>query len=108
MKRTTLTAICLMALSAPAVAHESTEHQKNVTQSHRIELSCYRGPFKDVIWDRAYPNFVASLESYGYPRYQAQLMADSICRDPSFIDNPDAMKTSVIEMIKQTPPSKFQ
>lgn len=58
-------------------------------------VSCYRGPWTEVIWDRANPEFIRSLEAHGYTTADATRIADSMCRDPRLVYNPTAMAREV-------------
>lgn len=66
-----------------------------------ILVSCYRGPWNQVIWDRANPEFIASLEANGMAPVEARVIADSICRDPRLVNNPDEMATEVRRVISE-------
>ena len=66
-----------------------------------VRVSCYRGPWDVVIWDRANPEFVDSLEANGVDPTEAQLLADSICRDQRLVDNPEAMAEAVRRLLSQ-------
>ncbi|MEM7076558.1 MAG: hypothetical protein AAGA28_12165 [Pseudomonadota bacterium] len=85
MYRTILLAASAAALVSADVALAGSQ----------ILVSCYRGPWEEVIWDRANPEFIASLEANGYDRVEAQALADSICRDPRLVNNPDEMAAEV-------------
>lgn len=75
----------------------------SATANGAINVSCYRGPWEAVIWDRANPKFVESLETYGYSNATAGLLADSICRNPSLVDHPDRVAPAVRAMLAATP-----
>ncbi|MDU8926506.1 hypothetical protein RXV86_03825 [Alisedimentitalea sp. MJ-SS2] len=68
-----------------------------------INVSCYRGPLEAVIWDRANPKFVDSLVSQGYSSATASVLADSICRNPGLVANPDRIGPAIRAMIAATP-----
>ena len=68
-----------------------------------IAVSCYRGPWKDVIWDRPNPQFIGSLVAAGYSSATASSIATRVCRNPNFVDRPGAMANEV-QWILQTVP----
>ncbi|WP_234172713.1 hypothetical protein [Ruegeria pomeroyi] len=79
MKNTLASVAMCIAISDVAIAQEP------------IVISCFRGPWKEVIWDRANVNFVDSLVSVGFSLGNAQGIAERICRDPQLVDDPEAM-----------------
>ncbi len=68
-----------------------------------ILVSCYRGPWNEVIWDKANPNFVDSLVQAGYSQQEATSIADYICRDPRLVDNPIALAKEVRAAMRAAP-----
>jgi hypothetical protein len=68
-----------------------------------IHVSCFRGPLKAVIWDRANPEFIESFVTYGYSRKTAMALADSICRDQNLVDPSDDMVAAVRALMAATP-----
>lgn len=75
----------------------------SLTAQSIIEVSCYRGPLKAVIWDRANPGFVESLVAYGFSNATANTMADGICRNPVFVDDPKKLAPAVQAIVAATP-----
>lgn len=68
-----------------------------------ILVSCYRGPWNEVIWDRANPEFIQSLQDAGYGAQEAESIANFICRDPRLVDNPIALAKEVQSVIRSAP-----
>ncbi|MBY5987634.1 MULTISPECIES: hypothetical protein [Roseovarius] len=68
-----------------------------------ILVSCYRGPWTEVIWDKANPNFVDSLVQAGYSPQEATSIANYICRDPRLVDNPIALAKEVRSAMANAP-----
>ncbi len=60
-----------------------------------IVVSCYRGPWKEVIWDRPNPVFIDSLVSVGYDFSTATSIAERICRDQGLVGNSAALKANM-------------
>ena len=66
-----------------------------------VTISCYRGPIKEIIRDRANGEFITSLMQVGYDRVEATQFADSICRSPDLIDSPEKRRAAVYEILSQ-------
>ncbi|MFD2853635.1 hypothetical protein ACFSZS_00870 [Seohaeicola zhoushanensis] len=66
-------------------------------------MSCFRGPWKEVIWDRANPVFIDSLIKVGYDYPSAHAIGERICRDASLVDNPEGMKAEMIRVFNESP-----
>ncbi|SFD56288.1 hypothetical protein [Roseivivax sediminis] len=93
----TIIALAVAAFAAaPAVAgdyHRDTGHSDiKRFQGGTIVVSCFRGPWKDVIWDRPNSNFVDSLVAIGYDFPTAHAVAERVCRDDELVGNPEGMK----------------
>lgn len=100
MKLKMLGAVLSTLLSTSAIAESS-----NV-----IHVSCYRGPWTDVIWDYPMVTFTDDLEAYGYTPERALAIATSVCRDASLIDpvngeNLEGMKAKTQRLMLQYPPN---
>jgi hypothetical protein len=68
-----------------------------------ILISCYRGPWTVVIWDKANPDFIQSLVDAGYSPTEADSVANSICRDPRLVKNPIALAKEVRAVMRDAP-----
>ncbi len=68
-----------------------------------ILVSCYRGPWNEVIWDKANPDFIQSLVQAGYGEQEATSIANYICRDPRLVDNPIALAKEVRAAVANAP-----
>ena len=89
-------AIAVMAaLAGPAMAggkkHKDYNYGAYGPTGHQIVVSCYRGPWREVIWDRPNAVFVDTLVSVGYDYSTASAIATRVCRDQSLVGNPGAM-----------------
>jgi hypothetical protein len=60
-----------------------------------ITVSCFRGPWKEVIWDRPNAVFVDSLVNVGYTYERAHAIAERVCRDEALVGNPGAMRETM-------------
>lgn len=90
----------ILATTAAVIVSSDVAIAKDV-----IHVSCYRGPWDDVIWDRANPEFVESLQSFGYNQVDAENLANSICRDARLVYNPDKLADQVRKVVLDAPGS---
>lgn len=102
MKTTTILATAAVLLAAPAFAagknnqhHHHGQFDPHVHEKTTITVSCFRGPWKDVIWDRPNAVFVDSLVNAGYKFETAHAIAERVCRDEALVNNPEAMKSTM-------------
>ncbi len=106
MKKILLVAAMIAAVATTASAHDrkhkhayGTYTISNVT----IVVSCYRGPWKEVIWDRPNPVFYDSLVGAGYSPATANALGTRICRDQNLVGNLQNMIAEVQQVIRQAP-----
>jgi hypothetical protein len=99
---TALAASLTAGLTAPASAHHHTRAVEGVT----IVVSCFRGPWEDVIWDRPNPVFVDSLVTAGYSFPEAHAIAERVCRDPDTVGDHDGMRRVMEGILANTPPAR--
>lgn len=92
----------LLASIAPAAA--TGTHYPTMVNTVQVTVSCYRGPWTDVIWDRPNPIFIDSLINAGYTFPEAHAIGDRVCRDPSTVDRPDLAVQVMHRIIQQNPP----
>lgn len=69
----------------------------------RVLVSCFRGPWQEVIWDRPNPIFIDTLMANGYSITTATAIAERICRDPYLVNQPQLMKEETILLMNQIP-----
>ncbi|MFA7432056.1 MAG: hypothetical protein WCZ23_18020 [Rhodospirillaceae bacterium] len=99
MKRVMIAAALLGALASQAAA----EAYKLTADGNTLVVSCFRGPWKDVIWDRPNANFIDSLIDFGYDYPTAQAIGQRICRDERLVDNLEGMKQEMIRIYYESP-----
>ena len=101
-------AATLTALGLPALAggsHYEQHHYGSYGHSGNvIVVSCFRGPWNEVIWDRPNAIFVDSLVNVGYDFPTASAIAERVCRDQNLVGNPGALKSNM-ERIWRDPAS---
>jgi len=110
MKRALILASVLAA--AMATATGAFAHSKNhshghghtyATQNVTITVSCFRGPWNDVIWDRPNAVFIDSLINAGYDHPTALAIGERICRDAALVGNLDRLRNESIRVIRASP-----
>lgn len=98
-----------LGLASPAFAggYEGTHGTEGVVEYHFntnvITVSCFRGPWEQVIWDRANPVFIDSLIEVGYDYPTAQAIGERVCRDQSLVRNPDGLKNEMVRIYVESP-----
>jgi hypothetical protein len=102
MKKFILGAARAAALAVPASAGS---YSKTIYQFSNdvIIVSCFRGPWKDVIWDRPNSNFIDSLIKIGYDYPTSHAIAERVCRDDWLVGNEDGMKQEMIRIYRESP-----
>ena len=97
MRLLSLTAAALLALPGVASAHSHRQAVQPVT----IQIACFRGPWREIIWDRAEVSFTDDLVAAGYSLTQAEAIGTRICRDPQGVENPQYL-VGVLQGILRT------
>ena len=98
MIRTCIAATLVAALGTGAMAHSKNHrhtHGAHAPTGTQITVSCYRGPWNEVIIDRPNAVFIDSLVSVGYDYATAHAIAHRICRDQALVGNPGALKSTM-------------
>jgi hypothetical protein len=72
--------------------------------SHVITVSCYRGPWDDVIWDRPNPAFIDSLVSAGYSFPEAHAIGERVCRDAGAVGQSGVLRATMSNILRTSPP----
>lgn len=93
-------AILAAAVIAPVAAaagskHHHYHHGAYGPTGHQIVVSCFRGPWKEVIWDRPNAVFIDTLVSVGYDFSTAQAIGERVCRDDRLVGDPAALKATM-------------
>ena len=98
MKKALVLAAVCAALAAPAMAggkyHKKHNREYGPTDN-TIVVSCFRGPWNEVIWDRPNAVFVDSLVAVGYESPTAHAIAERVCRDKALVGNPEGLKSTM-------------
>ncbi|UWQ96293.1 hypothetical protein K3728_03355 [Rhodobacteraceae bacterium M385] len=92
----------LLGSGAPATANNYQYHM--IVNTVQVTVSCFRGPFSEVIWDRPNAVFIDSLVNAGYTFPEAHAIGERVCRDPSTVDRPDMAVQVMHQIIAQNPP----
>lgn len=100
----TLVAAAAMGLSAVPAAADGHHGHRPGAVAHVITVSCYRGPWDDVIWDRPNPVFLDSLVAAGYSFPEAHAIAERVCRDPSAVGQTGVLTDTMQGILRTSPP----
>jgi len=100
MKKLLIGAIALAGLAAPALAGTAYAYK---FKDHTIYVSCFRGPWKEVIWDRPNAKFVDSLVTLGYDYPTSHAIAERVCRDEALVFNPEGLKSEMKRIYADSP-----
>ncbi|MEO9575481.1 MAG: hypothetical protein ABJ263_08395 [Tateyamaria sp.] len=98
-----LTATTFLA-ATPAAAERVSEPTKPGTSGNEFIISCFRGPWKVVHWDRPAAIFIDELVEYGYTQTQALAIGERICREEYGVDRPEWMEAQLRRIVAETPP----
>tara|TARA_R110002049_G_scaffold140930_5_gene302332 strand:- start:60145 stop:60489 length:345 start_codon:yes stop_codon:yes gene_type:complete len=108
MIRKSILAAVVGAMALPAVAGGTKHHYHNYgtygPTGNVIVVSCYRGPWNEVIWDRPNPVFVDSLVAVGYDFSTASAIAERVCKDQALVGDEAGLKANM-ERIWRDPSS---
>jgi hypothetical protein len=100
MNKLVLAAV-VAVLGMPALAGGSRHDNKHHNYGNygptgnQIVVSCWRGPWEEVIWDRPNAVFVDTLVNVGYDFSTASAIAQRVCRDKSLVGNTAALKATM-------------
>ncbi len=83
---------------------QSHHHNATVVERVHVTISCFRGPWNDVIWDRPEPVFVDTLVNAGYTFPEAHAIAERVCRDIDGVDNPGHSQAVMMQIFQDNPP----
>ena len=86
--------------------HDNDGHMHQNVQVQRITVtvSCFRGPWQEVIWDRPEPVFIDSLVAAGYTFPEAHAISERVCRDSGGVDNPGHSRAVLAQIFRDSPP----
>jgi len=93
-----------LVLVASAAAQADSYGYRHGATSHVITVSCYRGPWDDVIWDRPNPVFIDSLVNAGYSFPEAHAIAERVCRDPAAVGQSGVLRSTMNQILRTSPP----
>jgi len=68
-----------------------------------VYVSCWRGPWVGVIWDRPEAIFIESLVTVGYDYPSALAIATRICRDSTLVGDSAGLKAEMERIIRDAP-----
>lgn len=105
MIRLVTAALVASAVAMPAVAGGGTHGYGHATAqtAPQVVVSCFRGPWQQIIWDHPKPVFVDSLVNIGYSIERASAIANRVCKDASLVNNPAGLKSMTESIIASSP-----
>ncbi|WP_375262047.1 hypothetical protein [Palleronia sp.] len=103
MIRLAAAALVASGLAAPAVAGAGTHGYVPTQYAPRVVVSCFRGPWQQIIWDHPNAVFVDSLVGIGYSFERASAIANRVCKDGSLVNNADGLKATTEAIIANSP-----
>lgn len=104
--------------AVPAAAQETTTTVTTYTVTTRsvgsdaeqagfapgtVVVSCYRGPWRETLWDRPEGVFLDSLVGAGYDFLTAQAIGDRICKDEALVGDPEALSAEAARVLAASP-----
>ncbi|WP_425052280.1 hypothetical protein [Psychromarinibacter sp. S121] len=101
MKFVALAAAAAMAVAGAATTADAQGNGRYYSYGPTITVSCFRGPWKEVIWDRPNPEFIDSLVAAGYDYPTAHAMAERVCRDRSGVGNSAALRETARSVLRR-------
>lgn len=102
LKRAVLAAVVAMT-GGQALAQAEAHPGNHWNRGGTVYVSCYRGPWHDVIWDRPEAVFTESLVDVGYDYPSALAIATRICRDITLVGDNAALKAAMEQIIDEAP-----
>lgn len=119
MKTTLIAAAMLLGMAGAGAAHDIGSgaqphgHILNRAHSHsgptitqQVRINCYRGPWRETIWDHPRGEFIDDLMMLGYDYTNASAIAYRVCRDVTNVGNVAGQKAALLNAIAQTPPGQ--
>lgn len=95
--------LIIAALACGVAGQAGAEAYRLTSSGDTLVVSCFRGPWKDVIWDRPNANFIDSLVSFGYDYPTAHAIGERVCRDERLVGNLDGMKAEMVRIYRDSP-----
>lgn len=101
-----LVSAATVVLATTGVAERKAKPTQPGTSGPEWIISCYRGPFTAVAWDRPNAVFVDDLIEYGYTPTQAIAIGKRVCRDEWGVHNEEYLKQTLLRIISEQPPKR--
>lgn len=102
MMKFALVAALAATFAVPAAAG-GRHYTYGYSQGVVIQVSCFRGPWHEVIWDRPNAVFIDSLVAVGYDYPTAHAIGERICRDPALVNNPEGLRATMKQIYRESP-----
>ena len=109
MKRFALAAVLAAGAAGPALADHS-HHGNGSSSAYQmgsgqlvVTVQCFRGPWREVIWDHPEAVFVDSLVNVGYDYPTAHAIAERVCRDYRLVDDLEGLRDEMYRILRDSP-----
>ncbi len=97
-------AVAVLAVTGgQAMAELQSAPGNHWNQGGVVVVQCFRGPWREVIWDHPEAQFTESLVAVGYDYPSALSIANRICRDITLVDDDAALKAAMERIIAEAP-----
>lgn len=96
-------AVALMVSGGQAMAQLEAAPGNYWNQGGVVTVSCFRGPWRDTIWDHPRAIFTDSLVAVGYDYPSALAISTRICRDVTLVGDDAAIKAAMEQIIADAP-----
>jgi hypothetical protein len=96
-------AIAMTVTAGPALAELDALAGNYWNEGGVVTVSCFRGPWELVYWDKPEGIFIDSLVNVGYDYPSALAIATRICREQALVGRPDLMKAEMERIIAEAP-----
>lgn len=107
MKSLTVATTFALALAASAAGAEvKVKPSPSDNDPGKITISCYRGPLKEVAWDRPNAVFIDDLVQLGYSLTEASWLGERVCRDEYGVFDPEYLATRFKQLMAENPPRR--
>lgn len=100
-----LSAVTLFGASSVSAERKAKPTMPGTSGAEWI-ISCYRGPWEAVAWDKPNAVFLDDLVEYGYSQTQAMAIGRRVCRDEYGIGNEEYLKATLLRIIAEQPPRR--
>ncbi len=104
MKTLPIAALAVALTATGAFAEVKSMPSPSDDDPGKITISCYRGPLKEVAWDRPNAVFIDDLVQIGYSLEEASWLGERVCRDEYGVFDPVYLADRFKKLMALNPP----